>query len=323
MAEQSSKTSIVAALIGNLLVALAKGIAAAISGSSAMLSEAIHSFVDSGNEILLLYGQHRAARLPDHVHPLGYGREIYFWSFIVALLVFALGAVASVYEGVVHIRQPEAITDPRINFAIYGASAVFEGVSWWFGWNAFQRIRGDRSIFAAVHATKDPTSFMVLFEDTAALIGIAIAATATLLSLWLHQAWIDGAGSVLIGLVLALVAILLARETKALLIGEKATDALTTSLREVTLGQPGVRAVKNILTSQLSPDQVIANLSVEFDPKLSLPDLEELIGRIEANLHRQQPDLFKVFVRPTPVAPEDTGSGKQRPLCEAHDEALG
>jgi cation diffusion facilitator family transporter len=310
MVEHSSRTAVIAALAGNLLIAVTKGIAAAISGSSAMLSESVHSVVDSGNEVLLLYGQHRASKPPDTTHPLGYGREIYFWSFVVALLIFALGAGVSMYEGVKHIQHPEPMRNPLVNFAVYGASAVFEAISWWFGWKAFQRIRGGRGIMAAVHATKDPTSFMVLFEDSAALVGIAIAAAATFLSVELATPWIDGAGSILIGLVLAAVAVLLARESKALLIGEGASRELSASMREIVLKEPNVLGVESILTTQLSPDQVIATLAVEFDDDLTVPDLEQLIGRLERDLRKRHPDLFRVFVRPTPcTAPGDGKSG--------------
>jgi cation diffusion facilitator family transporter len=300
MVEHSSRTAIIAALIGNLLIAVTKGVAAALSGSSAMLSEAVHSIVDTGNEILLLYGQHRAKKPPDKSHPLGYGREIYFWSFVVALLIFALGAGVSMYEGVIHIRHPEAMTNPLINYIVYAASFVFESVSWWFGWSAFQRMRGDRAIFAAVRASKDPTSFMVLFEDSAALVGIVIAAIATVLSTTLGKPWIDGAGSIGIGIVLAAVAVLLARESKALLIGEGASAKLSGSIREIALKQPGVRDLESILTTQLSPDQVIATLSVEFDDELRVPEVERLIGQMEHELRKEHPELFRVFVRPTP-----------------------
>jgi cation diffusion facilitator family transporter len=299
MARFSSRTAIIAALIGNLLIAITKGIAAAISGSSAMLSEAVHSVVDTGNEVLLLYGQYRAGKPPDRTHPLGYGREIYFWSFVVALLIFALGAGVSFYEGIIHIRHPEPMTRPGLNFAVYAAAAVFEGVSWWFAWRTFQQARGGKGVMEAVRATKDPTTFMVLFEDSAALLGIAIAAIATALSVHFGAPWIDGTGSLLIGAVLATVAVLLARESKALLIGERATDELSDSLLEATRRQPGVRDVESILTSQLSPDQVIATLSVEFDDRLTVPQLEDLIGRIEAELRKEHPDLFRLFVRPT------------------------
>ena len=307
----------IAALIGNLLVAATKAGAAAISGSSAMLSEAVHSFVDTGNEVLLLYGQHRAAKPPDRAHPLGYGREIYFWSFVVALLIFALGAGVSLYEGITHVEHPEPIEDPLINFAVYALAAVFEGISWSYGWSAFQRIRGDKSIMGTVHASKDPTSFMVLFEDSAALIGIAIAASATALGLQFDAPWLDGTASILIGLVLGAVAIILARESKALLIGERASEELTRSLRTATLHQPGVKGIESLLTTQLSPDQVIATLSVQFDDSLDVPELEQLIGRIEAELRREHPELFRLFVRPTPSTGDTAAEAATRQKKQA------
>ena len=300
MAEHSSRTAVIAALIGNLLIAVTKGIAAAISGSSAMLSESVHSVVDSGNEVLLLYGQHRAARPPDRLHPWGYGRELYFWSFVVALLIFALGAGVSIYEGIAHIQHPELIVDPAINYAVYAASAVFEGVSWWFGWSAFQRVRGDKTILGAVHASKDPPSFMILFEDSAALVGLAIAATATALSLHFRAPWIDGAGSICIGAVLAIIAVLLARESKDLLIGERAQPELAEAIRDMAQREPGVVDVSGILTSQIGPDQVIANVGVEFDDELSTSDIERTIQHLENELRKKHPELFRVFVRPHP-----------------------
>jgi cation diffusion facilitator family transporter len=300
MAEHSSRTAVIAALIGNLLIAVTKGIAAAVSGSSAMLSESVHSVVDSGNEILLLYGQHRAGKPPDRLHPLGYGREIYFWSFVVALLIFALGAGVSIYEGIIHIRHPEPMSDPLVNYAVYAASAVFEGISWWFGWSAFKRVSGNRSVFAAVEASKDPPSFMVLFEDSAALVGLVIAAIATALSIELGEPWIDGLGSICIGAVLAVVAVLLARESKDLLIGERARPQLAESIRDMARREPGVVSVEGILTSQLSPDQVIANVGLEFEDDLRTPDIERVIAHLENELRKKHPELFRVFVRPHP-----------------------
>lgn len=300
MVEHSSRTAIIAALVGNVLIAITKAVAAAISGSSAMLSEAVHSFVDSGNELLLLYGQHRAKKAPDRTHPLGYGREIYFWSFVVALLIFALGAGVSMYEGFVHIRHPEPMQRPIINYAVYGASAVFEGISWWFGWKAFSGVMGTRGIFDTVKVTKDPTTFMVLFEDSAALIGIVIATIATFLALRFQKPWIDGVGSICIGLVLASVAVLLARESKALLIGERARPELSKAIQEMVRNEPGVVRVEGILTSQLGPDQVIATIGVELDDNLRTPDIEKLIGHLETELRKKHPDLFRVFVRPHP-----------------------
>jgi cation diffusion facilitator family transporter len=298
--EHSSRTAIIAALAGNLLIAATKGTAAVISGSSAMLSEAVHSVVDSGNEVLLLYGQHRATKPPDQTHPLGYGREIYFWSFVVALLIFAVGAGVSAYEGILHVLYPEPMERPGINYAVYALSALFEAGSWYFGWKAFSRVMGDRGILDTFHATKDPTTLMVLFEDSAALIGIAIATAATFLSVQLHKPWIDGVGSICIGIVLAVVAVLLARESKNLLIGERARPELSRAIRDAARRQPGITRVEGILTSQLSPDQVIANVGVEFDDDLRAPEIEKVIGRLETELRKEHPELFRVFVRPHP-----------------------
>ena len=310
MAEHTSKTAIVAALIGNLLIAATKGIAAAISGSSAMLSESVHSLVDTGNEILLLYGLKRAAKPPDKVHPYGYGRELYFWSFVVALLIFAVGAGVSAYEGVIHIRHPEPMTKVWINFVVLGLAGVFEGVSWWFGWKAFSRVRRSRSIWDAFVASKDPTTFMVLFEDSAALLGIVIAAIATFLSWQLGMPWIDGVGSILIGAVLAIVAVLLARESKELLIGERASPELSAAVRQTASEDPCVRQVVDITTSQMGPDQVIATISVEIDDDLRVPQVEQMIGRIEEAIRARFPQLFRIFIRPLSSALVHSGPAR-------------
>lgn len=298
MAEHTSRTAIIAALIGNLLIAVTKGIAASITGSSAMLSESVHSLVDTGNEVLLLYGLKRAAKPPDRKHPYGYGRELYFWSFVVALLIFAVGAGVSAYEGVVHIRHPEPIAKVWINFVVLGLAAIFEGVSWWFGWKAFSRVRRSRPVWDAFVASKDPTTFMVLFEDTAALLGIVIAAIATFLSSTLRLPWIDGAGSIVIGLVLAVVAVLLARESKELLIGERASPELSAAVRQTASEDPCVRNVVDITTSQMGPDQVIATISIEIDEDLRVPQVEQLIARIEESIRSRFPQLFRIFIRP-------------------------
>jgi cation diffusion facilitator family transporter len=302
VAEHTSRTAILAALVGNLLIAVTKGVAAAVTGSSAMLSESVHSLVDTGNEVLLLYGLKRAAKPPDDRHPYGYGRELYFWSFVVALLIFAVGAGVSVYEGVVHIRHPEPIEQVWINFVVLGLALVFEGVSWWFGWKAFSRVRRSRPIWDAFVASKDPTTFMVLFEDSAALAGIVIAAVATFLSWQLRLPWIDGTGSILIGLVLAFVAIVLARECKELLIGERAAPELSAAVRKTASEDPCVREVVDITTSQMGPDQVIATIAIRIDDTLQVPEVEQLIERIEDRIRSRYPQLFRIFIRPLPLA---------------------
>jgi cation diffusion facilitator family transporter len=305
VAEHTSRTAIIAALVGNLLIAATKAVAAALSGSSSMLSEAVHSLVDTGNEVLLLYGQHRAAKPPDEQHPFGYGRELYFWCFVVALLIFAVGAGVSAYEGFLHVRHPEPIERPWINYAVLGASAVFEGISWWFGWKTFSRVRQSRPLLQAVVASKDPTTFMVLFEDSAALIGIAIAAAATWVTAHYGIPWADGAGSIVIGLVLAAVSVLLARESKDLLIGERADPKMSEDLARIADADPCVERVVDITTTQMSPDQVIASISIEIDESLRVPEVEALIRRIEKAMRHKVPDLFRVFIRPVMDAGKD------------------
>ena len=298
MAKYTSRTAIIAALIGNLLIAVTKGAAALITGSSAMISESVHSLVDSGNEVLLLYGQKRAATPADLRHPFGYGRELYFWCFVVALLIFALGAGISIYEGVVHIRHPEPMSRPWINFAVLAFAFVFEGISCWFAWKAFSAAQGDQGFWESIHESKDPTSFMVLFEDSAALVGIVIAAVGTWLSLTYQAPWIDGLSSVLIGLVLAAVAVLLARESKELLIGERAAPELSAAVRRTIEEEPCVHQVVEIITTHMAPDQVIATLGIDIEDSLTVPEVEQLIRRIETRVQAQYPQLYRVFVRP-------------------------
>jgi cation diffusion facilitator family transporter len=295
----SSRTAVYAALIGNLLVAATKSVAAAITGSSAMLSEAVHSVVDSGNEALLLYGQKQALRRPDAEHPFGYGREIYFWSFVVALLIFALGAGVSIYEGILHILDPEPIRNPIVNYVVLALAFVFEGASWMISYRQFSAAGGSRlTFYEAFRRSKDPPSFMVLFEDSAALLGIAFAALGTLGSSTFGLPVLDGVASVLIGLVLAGVAALLARESKSLLIGEPAERDLIESIRAIANAVPGVVCAHGALTSQLAPDQVVVSLSLEFEDRLSVPELENLVLDIERRVRAQHAEVVALFIKP-------------------------
>ncbi len=216
---ESNKIVVYAALFGNLAIALVKFVAAYITNSSAMLSEAIHSVVDTLNEVLLLYGMKKSQQTANSRHPFGYGRELYFWAFIVALLVFALGAIVSIYQGIHHIYHPEAMSNPMINYIVLGIAILCEGTSWFVVLKAFRKVKGKQGYFEAFRRSKDPTTFTVLFEDTAALIGLFIALIGIYLSHALNMPMLDGLASVLIGVVLAISAILLARETKGLLMG--------------------------------------------------------------------------------------------------------
>ena len=293
----------IAALIGNLLVAATKGVAAALSGSSSMLSEAVHSLVDCGIEVLLLYGQRRAARLPDMEHPFGYGRELYFWSFVVALLIFALGAGVSIYEGIVHFLDPEPIRNPMINYIVLALAFVFEGASWVVSFRQFRAASGKNELYDAFVRSKDPPSFMVLFEDSAALLGILLAAAGTFGSATLDMPQLDGVASILIGLVLAGVAMLLARESKSLLIGEPAERELVDSILQDAAGVRGVVRANGALTSHLSPDDIVVSLSLEFEDRLCVPELEAVVLEIERVVREKHPQVVSLFVKPqTPRA---------------------
>jgi cation diffusion facilitator family transporter len=280
----TSRQIVLAALAGNLLVAATKAMAASWTGSSAMMSEALHSFVDSVNELLLLYGQYRAARRPDAQHPLGHGRELYFWSFIVALLIFAIGSGVSIYQGIAQIRDPEPIRSPWINYVVLAVALVFEGVSWAISFEQFRNTaaRGRLSFYEAFRRSKDPPSFMVLFEDSTALLGILIAAAGTFAAAHFHAPEFDGAASLLIGLLLGAIATLLARESKSLLIGEGASAELTKSILDIAAKNPAVRRINGMLTAQLAPDQIVVALSLEFSDHLRIPELEERVVEIES-----------------------------------------
>jgi len=305
-ARPSSRTAILAALVGNLLVSATKAVAAAWTGSSAMLSEAVHSFVDTGNEVLLLYGQHRAARPPDREHPLGHGRELYFWSFIVALLVFAVGAGISLYEGILHVSAPAPMRDPLVSYVVLGLAALFEGSSFLVSNRQVRAMKGRQSYVRFARASKDPPSFMVLFEDAAALLGIAIAVVGTWAANRFDAPELDGVASILIGLVLATVAVLLARESKSLLVGEPARSEVSESVLALAREQAGVRNANGILTVQLAPDQIVVALSLHFAETLRVTELERGVEQIEARIRARHPEVSAVFVKPqTPRAFEE------------------
>ncbi|TYL89154.1 cation diffusion facilitator family transporter [Bradyrhizobium rifense] len=296
--EQSSRTAVYAALVGNILVAVTKIAAALWTGSSAMTSEAIHSVVDTTNEALLLYGYRRANRPPDDSHPLGYGRELYFWSFIVALLIFALGSGVSFYQGVLHVLSPEPIENPIVSYLVLGLSFLFEGTTWLI---ALRRFRADGERFGYYKAfirSKDPPAFMVLLEDSAALIGILIAAVATAATVLLKQPLWDGIGSILIGILLGLTSVLLARESKSLLIGEPADPELARSILELARQSPGVLRANGLLTVQMSPTEVVAALSVEFSDDRRADDIEQAIVAIETQIHERHPSVLTLFIKP-------------------------
>jgi cation diffusion facilitator family transporter len=291
-----SKHVIYAALIGNGLIAVTKTGAALVTGSSAMLSEAIHSFVDLGNGGLLLVGLARSKREPDEAHPFGYGMELYFWAFVVAILIFGLGAGISLYEGVQKLSHPHPVTSPMVNFVVLGLSAVFEAFAWLTAWREFNRVRGSRSLWAEVRSSKDPAVFTVLFEDTAAMLGLVAAFVGLLCVEYLGWTRADGAASIVIGLILALTAFGLAYETKSLLTGESARPSVVKAIHRILMAEPGVLAVNEVRTVHFGPERVLANISLEFRDDLTVEAVEAITERLDARLKADLPTIDRVYI---------------------------
>lgn len=286
------------ALFANLGIAIAKFIAASISGSSSMLSEGVHSLVDSGNQLLLLYGQRKAKRPPDSRHPFGYGRELYFWAFVVAILIFAVGAGISVYEGWIHIADPEPLRDPTINYIVLALAFLLEGTSWAIAVREFNAGRKGVGWWQAVRRSKDPAGFIVLFEDSAALAGLAIAAAGIWLSHWTGDARIDGIASIAIGFILAAVAALLAREAKELLIGEAADPALIETIWRIVESHDGISGVNHVRTVHTAPRAIFVAVSADFDDDISMGYAETLIEAIETELKAASNEISSIYIRP-------------------------
>lgn len=297
-AQSGSKFVIFAAIAGNLLIAATKFVAAFFTGSSAMLSEGVHSVVDTGNGLLLLYGLRRAARPPDITHPLGHGRELYFWSFIVALLVFALGAGVAFYEGVLHILNPEPIENPVVNYVVLGLCMVFEGGSWLVALKEFRRGKGNLGYIQAVRRSKDPSVYTVLFEDSAALLGLVVALAGISAAHYFEQPWLDGAASIGISLILAATAVFLANESKGLLMGEPALPHVQEAILAIAQADPAVEQANGVLTVHMGPEQVVAGLSLDFVDDITAADIEICVERLETRIKAEVPEVTAVFVKP-------------------------
>lgn len=296
MANPSSKKVIFAALAGNGLIAITKFAAAASTGSSAMFSEAIHSVVDTGNQVLLLYGIKRANRPADRKHPFGYGMELYFWTFVVAILIFGVGAGISIYEGIAKIKHPHPITNPTINYYVLGFAMVFEGAAWYIAYKEFNKSRGSSGLIAAVRKSKDPTIFTVLFEDTAALIGLFVAMVGIFLSDYLQLPFLDGVASIIIGIILATTAGLLAYECKGLLTGEAASDDVVSGVKWIIGENPFILHVNEVLTLHLGPKDILLTVSLDFKDNLSSKQVEEAISSFEIRIKEKFPEITRVFI---------------------------
>jgi cation diffusion facilitator family transporter len=317
MANRSSTLfTIYAAIAGNFLVAATKFAAALWTGSSAMLSESVHSLVDTGNETLLIYGERRAAKPPDAEHPFGHGRELYFWSFVVALLIFALGAGLSVLEGIRRIQTPGKINDPMVNYVVLALSAAFEGATWRIALRNFRRSKGKLGYFEAILRSKDPPAFMVLLEDTAALMGIALALAGTTAAVAFNAGVFDGIASIAIGILLALVSILLARESKSLLIGEPASPRIVAAIRDMAIREQVVAEVRDIWTVHLGPDRIVANLVMDLLDSAKAADIATAVQRIETGAKAAVDREITIFVKPSGTTLLDLHGRRRRPERE-------
>jgi cation diffusion facilitator family transporter len=297
MPESSNKLVVLGAIAANLAIAVSKFVAAGFTGSSAMLSEGMHSLVDTGDGCLLLLGEHLSQRPADENHPFGHGKELYFWSFIVAVIIFGLGGGMSIYEGITHLGHPSARGNVWWNYGVLGAAFLFESISWGIAFHAFwKRKPADRSTWQYLHRSKDPAIYTILLEDTAALAGLLIAFAGVLAGDVTGAHWADGAASILIGLLLAGVAGFLAYESRGLLVGEAADPVAVAAMKRLAEGDPAVVRVDRPLTMHLAPHEVLLNLAIEFREGLTLAELEAAIDRVEAAIRGQYPEVKRIFI---------------------------
>ncbi|WP_133271373.1 cation diffusion facilitator family transporter [Hymenobacter radiodurans] len=291
-----SKTAIYGAIGANIAIAISKFVAAYFTGSSAMLSEGIHSLVDSGNGGLILLGVNRAQKPADARYPFGRSKELYFWSLIVAVLVFAVGGGMSFYEGISHMQHPSPLTDPTWNYVVLGLAIVFESTSCYLALKAFNRERGNAPFWSSIARSKDPSVFAILMEDMAALLGLAIALFGVYFGHSLNNPYLDGAASILIGIMLVGVAIFLIYKTKGLLVGEGVDDETIATLEKLACADDTVRQVRRPLTLHLGPRDVVLALDIDFHDNLSAGEVEQAIVRLQSAIKSQHPEFKRIFI---------------------------
>lgn len=301
-----SKKAIIAAILANIAIAITKFIAAFITGSSAMISEGIHSIVDTGNGGLLLFGIWASRKPPDLEHPFGHGKELYFWSLIVAIAIFAVGCATSIYEGVTHLISPHPIGDPFWNYVVLGFAFIFEGTSWLFGWRVFRVSKGRRGIMEAIHTTKDPSTFMVFFEDSAALLGLIVAFTGVYLGHVFNSSYVDSIASIIIGLILGVISFILAYESKGLLIGEGVEAETLSKLRAVVAADPDVQHVSRLLTMHFGPHEVLLTLEVRFRDELSAVGVRAAVNRLRNDVMKAYPDITRIYFASESVGQDES-----------------
>jgi cation diffusion facilitator family transporter len=302
MATESTKV-IYAAIAANLAIAAIKFTAAAFTGSSAMVSEGIHSIVDTGNGGLLLFGMRRSRKPADADHPFGYGKELYFWTLIVAIVIFAVGGGISAYEGLLHLLHPLPMKDPIWNYVVLGFAIVFESYSFVVAFKAFKGVKGKQSLWQSIRTSKDPTTYTVLFEDAAALLGLLTAFIGVVLADLLNNPYFDGTASIVIGMILAFVAVVLAYESKGLLVGEAVDPITLKNIRRLAEADPCVEGVKRALTMHFGPDNILLAMDLRFRNDLSAADLEESVHRLENAIRKEYQNIRHIFVESDSVAP--------------------
>lgn len=307
----SSKVAIYAAIGANLLIAIAKFVAAAFTGSSAMISEGIHSLVDTGNGLLLLLGIRKSKKLPDANHPFGHGKELYFWSLIVAILIFSIGGGMSFYEGIAHIRNPNPLTDPTWNYVVLGLAMVFESIALYLALKNFNATRAGRSFWKDIRGSKDPANFAVIFEDTAALLGLMIAGLGVFLGHQLNNPYLDGVASLLIGVILSGIAIFLAYESKGLLIGEGADPKVLESIERLVNADAAIQAARPPLTMHFGPNEVFLALDVNFRKGISAIEVEQGVERIEKMIRAEHPDIKRIFIEARALSTDKESSREE------------
>jgi cation diffusion facilitator family transporter len=300
------------ALAANLGIAASKFVAAAITGSSAMLTEGVHSVVDSTNQLLLMWGRKQSRKPPDKYHPFGYGRELYFWSFVVAVLVFALGAGVSIYEGILHIVEPEEAVSPIAAYVVLFVAFILEGWSTLAAFREFRQAKGRLGWYQAIKRSKDPPNFIVLLENGAAMAGIVAAGLGVFLSQITRNPFWDGAASVIIGLILGVTALWLARESKGLLIGEAADPEIVRGLRKLTVEKEGVVGVGHVMTIHSAPDIVTAMINVDFRDDMLAGKVEQIVRDVEDEARQNWPEVQRVFIRPMQNAASERKKKKGR-----------
>ena len=291
-----SKKAIFAAIAGNFAIAVTKFTAAAFTGSSAMLTEGIHSLVDTGNGGLLLVGISKSKKPADAAHPFGYGKELYFWTLIVAMLIFGVGGGVSIYEGILHLLHPNPLEDPFWNYVVLGIAIVFEAIVFMIAFKQFQALKGEESTWQAIRRSKDPTTFTVLFEDAAAMLGLIAATVGIFLGHQFNNPYFDGAASIVIGVILATVAFFIGYESKGLLVGEGADPATLQSIKKLAESAPTVTNVERPLTMYFGPHTVLLTMDVEFRDNLSGAERDAAVQRLEKVIREKHHDINHIFI---------------------------